>query len=192
MSQELKEKGKLTEQESADTKAAQLKKDTAVRQPQAKIAVMTWRVKSFLLVMSLMLLGSIWHISRAIQSTQSRTRATPPAVILIDEVEHLPASAGKAIPLSLSYGGTVNIDIQVVSGNPIDVFLTTPDRLDTPDKPNWDNPNVYGDFGASQTKRYRRVGHLAKGGYYLVVRDMSVGMPSSLPSDISVKVQLHP
>lgn len=191
MSQELEEKRKLADHKVADAKSAPLKEDKAPKKSYAKGIAMTWRI-NILLVMSLILLGSSWYISTVVHRTQQRTTAVHLPVTLIDEVEHFPAPAGKAIPLSLSYGGTVNIDIQVVRGNPVDVFLTTPDQLDTLSKGEWYNLKVYGDFGATQTKTYRRAVHLAQGGYYLVVRDMSVGVPTSLPSDISVKVQLHP
>ena len=190
MGQEFQEKGKRTDQECADTRPAAFKADTAPGQTQAKIAVMTWRI-NILLIMSLILVGCIWYISRALQSRQG-TIAVHSPITLTDEVEHLPASGGKAIPLSVSYSGTVNIDVQVVRGNPIDVFLTTPDQLDILSSGKWYNLKAYGDFGATQTKTYRWAVRLAQGGYYLVVRDMSVGIPSSLPSDISVKVQLHP
>jgi hypothetical protein len=112
--------------------------------------------------------------------------------MLADQVEHLPAPAWKAIPLDLPYSGTVNIDMQVVEGDPIDIFLTAPDQLDTLEKMMWGNLRTYGDFSAAGTKTYRRTGHLAQGGYYLVVRDMSLGMSSSPASNISVKVRLSP
>jgi len=51
-------------------------------------------------------------------------------ITLSDSLEHLPAPAWKAIPLSLPYGGTVSIDVQVIRGNRIDVLLTNPDQID--------------------------------------------------------------
>lgn len=114
------------------------------------------------------------------------------SVMLIDELEHLPSLAWKAVPFSLSHDGIVNIDVQVVRGNPIDVFLTTSDQIDNVKKVEWNNLKIYGDITATGTKAFSRGVRLGQGGFYLVVRDMTIGTPSSLPSEISVKVRLNP
>jgi hypothetical protein len=90
------------------------------------------------------------------------------------------------------YSGTIEVNLAVVRGNPVDVFLTTPDQLDTMKKEDWSNVAVYSDFNATKTKTYRRTGQLSQGSYYLVMRDLSLGILSSSASDISVKVQLNP
>lgn len=58
MFQELQEKGKLTDQEFADTNAAALKEEAAPSATHAKTGLMAWRVK-VLLFMALVFLGSI-------------------------------------------------------------------------------------------------------------------------------------
>jgi hypothetical protein len=109
-----------------------------------------------------------------------------------DEVENLPAASWKAVPLNLPYSGSVNVNLSIVQGNPVDVFLARADQLETIKKEQWNNVQVFTDFNASKTKTYRRDGKLGQGGYYLVVRDSSLGILSASASDISLKVQLNP
>jgi hypothetical protein len=88
--------------------------------------------------------------------------------------------------------GTVNVDLQVVRGNPIDVLLTTPDQLEAMKKEQWSQVQVYPNFNAAKTMLYRRSARLGQGAYYLVIRDTSLGILSSSASDVSIKVQLNP
>jgi hypothetical protein len=193
MPRELIEHGKPTDQEFAETKAAMPKKEIVPTGAHVKTGLTAWRWRvKVLVVISLVFLGSIWYNARTGKRTQSLTTAVDVPVTLMDEMEHLPPLAWKAIPLSLPYSGTVDIEMQVVGGNPIDVILTAPDQLDIIEIMEWSNLRAYTDFSAARTKAYRRGGHLAQGGYYLVVRDMYLGMPSSRASDISVKVRLNP
>jgi hypothetical protein len=105
-----------------------------------------------------------------------------------DEVENLPAASWKAVPLNLPYSGSVNVNLSIVQGNPVDVFLARADQLETIRKEQWNNVQVFTDFNASKTKTYRRDGQLGQGGYYLVMRDSSLGILSASASDVSVKV----
>jgi hypothetical protein len=191
MAKELEEKDELADQEFSGITVATLNKEAAPTGAHLETGLTTWRVRA-LLAISLVFLGSIWYDARTGKRPQSLTTAVHAPVTLKDEVEHLPALAWKAIPLSLPYGGTVNIDIQVVGGNPIDVFVTAPEQHDTLKKMEWNNLRAYGDFSATRTKTYSRSAYLAQGGYYLVVRDMLVAIPSLSTSDISVNVRLNP
>jgi hypothetical protein len=111
---------------------------------------------------------------------------------LKNEVQNLPASSWKGIALTVPYSGMVEVNLQVVSGNPIDVFLTTSDQLETMKKEQWSQVQAYPNFNAAKTKLYRRAVRLEQGSYYLVLRDTSLGILSASASDISVKVQLNP
>jgi len=113
-------------------------------------------------------------------------------ITLKDDVENLPAASWKAVALNLPYSGSVKVNLAVVQGNPVDVFLVRADQLETIKKEQWNNVQVFTDFNASKTKTYRRDGQLGQGGYYLVMRDTSLGILSASASDISVKVQLNP
>jgi len=110
-------------------------------------------------------------------------------VTLKDEVENLPANSWKAVGLNLPYTGTLAVKVDVVRGNPLDVYLTTSDQLDAMKRADWQNVKVYTDFSATKTKRDSR---LNQGAYYLVLRDTSLGILSASASDVSVKVQLNP
>jgi hypothetical protein len=113
-------------------------------------------------------------------------------ITVTDEVENIPANSWKAVALNFPSGGAVDINLRVVRGNPIDVFLTTTDQLETMKKAQWSSVKVYTDFNATKTQTYHRTGQLGPGSYYLVLRDTSLGILSQSASDISVKIQLNP
>jgi hypothetical protein len=188
--QELHEKGKLTDQEYAAAKASTLSKQPTA-EPQKRRSWLSWPTK-VLLVLAIVFVGSVWYNAGTKNTTKLIATAVHAPVTLTDEVENLPASSWKAVGLNVPYSGTIEVNLAVVRGNPVDVFLTTPDQLDTMKKEDWTNVKVYGDFNATKTKTYRRTGQLSQGSYYFVMRDMSLGILSSSASDISVKVQLNP
>jgi hypothetical protein len=146
---------------------------------------------SIVMLLSFTLVCTIGSVSKGISGAEAPSTATQAPVTLLDEVEHLPAPSWKAIPVSLSNNGIVSIDIRVLRGNPIDVFLMPPDQLEKVKKSEWNNLKTSGDIRAIKTPSYQHTGRLAKGEYYLVLSDMSVALPSSTPSDISAKVRLE-
>jgi hypothetical protein len=113
-------------------------------------------------------------------------------ITLTDEVQNLPANSWKAVALNLPYSGTVTVGLNVVRGNPVDVFLAKSDQLEAMNKADWRNVAVYSDFNASKTRTYRRDAQLGQGAYYLVMRDTTLGILSATASDVSLKVQLNP
>jgi len=145
-----------------------------------------------LLAILLLLVGLIWYNAGTKRTTQMIATAVHAPITLQDEVQNLPASSWKAVALNVPYSGTLDVNLEVVRGNPIDVFLTTTDQLETMKKEQWNQVRVYTDFNASKTKTYRRSGQLSQGNYYLVLRDTSLGILSLSASDISVKVHLNP
>ena len=147
------------------------------------------------MLLALALVGA-WYVMRVVYGSKGTSQAiaavvrTP--VALKDEVENLPASSWKAVPLSLPYSGTVTVSLRVVQGNPVDVFITDTNQLGTMSDADWRNVTVYTDFNATKTRTYRRNGQLGQGTYYLVMRDNSLGILSASATDISVKAQLNP
>lgn len=189
--QELHEKGGLTDREYAAAKAATLKGTEHISASRRLGRLIGMSFFPFL-VIGLLVFAYNWF--KAGGGTTSRMIATAvrAPVTLKDEIQSLPASSWKAVALELPYSGTINIELQVVRGNPIDVFLTTPDYAETIQKKEWGNVRVYGDFNAVKTTAYKRTGRLDQGYYYLVIRDTTLGILSSSTSDISVKAQLNP
>jgi hypothetical protein len=117
----------------------------------------------------------------------------PPAPVMItDEVQNVPAASWKAIPLTLPYTGKLEVHLDIVRGNPLDVFLTDADQLPTMEQGDWRNVRVHPDFNAAKTKTFRRTAMLPEGSYYLVMRDTSLGILSSRASDVSLRAQLNP
>ena len=186
MSIDYMEKGNTVYQDTFEAKAP-------VHHRVAKVETRfaTWVCKVLAITSSVLVLF-VWTAAGQREKPQSPNPPQHPPAILIDEVEHLPPLAWKAVPLSLPNAGIVKIDVQVVQGNSIDVFLIKSDQIDSRKKVEWGSLKTYRDVSTNRTTTFRRAVRLAQGGFYLVLRDMTVGTPSSPPSDVSVKVQLIP
>ena len=149
-------------------------------------------------ILGVILLG--WLVLRLVSQNGPTVRQTTQAVAAIvnapvtlkDEVQNLPAASWKALPLNLPYNGDLDVELRIVQGNPLDVFLTTSDQLDLMKRAQWNQIRAFTDFNAVKTREYRRTGQLQQGSYYLVMRDNSLGILSSKATDISVKVELKP
>ncbi len=189
---DLHDKGKLTDQEFADAKATTLRKHQGASTERRPSLFSIRPGFVVLLLILLAFLGWVWYNAGTKETTQMIASAVHAPITLQDETQNLPASSWKAVALNLPYSGTLNVNLEVVRGNPIDVFLTTTDQLENMKKAQWNQVRVYTDFNASKTKTYRRSGRLSQGSYYLVLRDTSLGILSMSASDISVKVQLNP
>ena len=189
--QDLRDKGEMSESAYAAARDAAVSKYATPSASPKPSTSTGWRVILFLL-----LIFVVWYFVRVnVGSKQTnnliRTAVRAP-ISLKDSVENLPAASWKAVGLNLPYPGTVDISLQVVQGNPIDVFVTPVDQMETMKQGQWNNLRVFTDFNAVKTKTYHQTGQLAQGGYYLVMRDNSLGVLSAKASDISVKVQLNP
>ncbi len=157
------------------------------------ISGITWGLKA-LVVLLVALPAFVGAMSKTPGMKETTRRLSPivhSPVTVIDEVEHLPAPSWKAIPVSLPHEGIVSIHVRVLRGNTIDAFLTPPDQLERIERGEWGDVKSYVDITSVKTDAFRQTGWLAKGEYYLVVKDLMIGLPSSLPSDVSVKVQVH-
>ena len=88
-------------------------------------------------------------------------------------------------------GGRLDITIYVVNGNPIDIFLTPGNDLDSM-KGECGKIRTYGDFNATKARTYHGTALLGPGSYCFVLRDTSLGVLSARASDVSVKTILTP
>jgi hypothetical protein len=189
--QELREKGEMTESAYAAARDAALNRQAAPRHRPKRSSLTGMMV---ILLSILGFLGCYFlQVSFGSKHTSAAFRTPVKApVTLTDEIENVPANSWKAVALNLPYTGTVDVSLEVVRGNPVDVFLTTTDQLNAIQKSDWSNVRVYSDFNAIKSKNYRRNGLLGQGSYYLVMRDSSLGILSAPASDISVTVKLNP
>jgi hypothetical protein len=126
------------------------------------------------------------------QATQAVEAVVRAPITLKDEVQNLRAASWQGIALNVPYNGEVDVDLTVVQGNPIDVFITASDQLAEMQQGQWNQVRVFQDFNATKMRTYRRKAQLNQGSYYLVLRDTSLGILSARASDISVKVVLNP
>jgi hypothetical protein len=163
----------------------------AVQNANTKKSSAVWR-----LIFTLLVVGGAWYYLR-VNLGEKATReviatVTHTPVTLADEVENLPDNSWKGVALNLPYTGTATISVNVLRGNPLDVFLTPRDQVDAMNRADWSDVKVYTDFSASKTMTYKRDSRLSQGSYYLVLRDTSLGILSARASDVSVKVQVSP
>jgi hypothetical protein len=152
------------------------------------------RLRSRLLFMLFLGLSAIYCESEIRDTALLAAARLHQPIILTNDMEHLPAPAWKAIPLNLPSDGTMKIEVNVVKGNPIDVFLIKPNQLDNTVKAEKGNrkQSISGIVSALETKTLRRIVPAKQGAYYLVVCDMSIDTIPAPTSSISVKVQLNP
>jgi hypothetical protein len=168
-------------------------KHAKLRRYSTMTSLMSRAFSMFVIVLALLsfvIVGAIWDISSIGTRVEASSKALSAPLTLIDEVEHLPAPSWKAIPMSLPYDGIVSVDVRVLRGNFVDVFLTTPDQVERIKRGDWSNLKTPGDVRAIKTGSYRHSGRLAKGDYYLVVSDMYIRLASASPSDVSARVEL--
>jgi len=115
---------------------------------------------------------------------------TKTPIELRNDIENIPASSWKAIGISLPYSGQVLVEINVLRGNPQQVYLIDASELE---KYKADQQiQHYSDFSASSTRTLSQRGRLAAGQYYIVLRDDTLGILSESSSDVKVFVKLSP
>src|SRR5262245_22475746 len=107
-------------------------------------------------------------------------------------IERVPPGSWKTVAMNLPHTGNLDVNIQVVRGGPVDVFLTDTAHLAAVQQGDWTHVRTYADFNALKAKTCRRVGILQDGNYYLVLRGTSPGNQTSSASDVSLRVQLNP
>lgn len=176
-------------QQTPEPNTKTIKKEGVLGAANAETRFAIW-FGNALVGMSLMVVLFLYVADK--QRPQLPLAAQHPPLTLVDEVEHLPPLAWKAIPMALPNTGIAEIEIRVIRGNPIDAFLTTSHELDASQKVEWNTVKAFKDIRATRVTTFRWTGRLEKGGFYLVVRDMTVAVPSTPTSDISVKVLLEP
>ncbi|MBI5098141.1 MAG: SHOCT domain-containing protein [Nitrospirae bacterium] len=210
--EELHRKGTLSDEEFEKAKASVIdtttklsqsattpkEADSSISKPteiRAKASSLP-KVKRFLknLFILSILIGLAWFfLTRTVgkQSTEKMISSvvhTP--ITLVDEIENISASSWKAMPLNLSYSGTLNLTVEVVRGNPVDIVVIHSTELE-----NYKNSNQFQhfpDFEASKTTSYKRSARLNEGIYYLIIRDNTLGILSTSSSDIKVIARLEP
>jgi len=111
-------------------------------------------------------------------------------VTMLETVEKLKIGSSKVFSLNLLNGGTVNVTVDVLRGNPIDINIIPGSELEN-FKGN-KKFNSVADFTTAKMKSYKRSAHLDSGNYYLVLRDSSLGFFSMQSSEIKIMVQLEP
>jgi hypothetical protein len=190
--QELREKGSLTEQEFANAKSTTIRGQATPAAAVSSARLWTTRVKVWTAIL-LVFAGFMWYVYRVKTATDNLlAAAVHKSATLMDSVENLPAHSMKAISFNASYNCSAVITLEVVHGNPIDIFLIDASQLDAAQNSGGRDVKAYANFNATKTKSYVRTDRLNAGSYYLMMRDRSLGIFSKSASDVSVKIQLNP
>jgi len=112
-------------------------------------------------------------------------------VDLTNEVENLPASSWRAVPIQLPYDGSLTISVQVVRGNPIEMFLTDSNNVEKL-RSGETRASPYGGFYAVKATMFQHTERLSQGTYYVVLRDNILGILSYSASDVSLRARIEP
>ena len=115
-------------------------------------------------------------------------------ITLADETQNLSASSWRAIAVQAPYNGNLDVELEVVRGNPLDVILIPMNELDTlrANSKSWGFLGNDQNFSAVKTTTYKRDGRVLQGNYYLVLRDPTLGILSASATDVQVKIVLNP
>jgi len=144
-----------------------------------------------LVIIGLFLLVRYFAGSRA--SNQMVAAAIHTPITLRDETQNLPAAHYRSISVQPPYNGNLDVTLDVVRGNPLDVFLVDSSQMDIMKRTNdWGPIQGNLDFSATKTTTYHRTARVNQGTYFLVLRDTSLGIFSSSSTDVSVKAVLNP
>ena len=196
---QLHERGTLTDAEFASAKASVLARDRGIDAPpqrRSKFFDPEANRKSLVSLLLVIVLGSVvgWYFIRQTLGHKETDRAVATILKqpmeLRDAIENLPASSWKAVPLPVTYDGTLSIELEVVRGNPVDVYVLNGTNIESLKA--GAQFQHYPTFEATKTKTYKRTGRLTSGAYYLVLRDASLGILSASSSDIKVSARLEP
>jgi paraquat-inducible protein A len=111
---------------------------------------------------------------------------------------NLPAHHWQKIQLAVPQPGTLTIELQVTSGNPLDVSLIPADQLSNVEQA---NSMIHAGnliraslpaFRAVHAKVYTHTGRIDKGEFLIVIQDTSLGIISAPSSDVEVRAYLAP
>lgn len=206
---QLKQQGALSETEYNDAKALLLRSTPAVEapgQPSVGPSPRPEKQGSFLdpkanlkallrlsILLGLLGLGLYLLARNTVGEKAAETlvqTAVRAPIELRDEIVNLPASSWTGLPVHLTYDGTLQLDVTVVNGNEVDVYVMEQSQVALfKEKERFRH---FPDFAAEKTRRLRQSGRLGEGTYYIVLYDSTLGILSDSSSDIQVKATLEP
>src|ERR1051326_3145113 len=142
-----------------------------------------------ILLIVVVLIGFAWFLVRHFAGEKEANKMVSTVlkspIELKNSVENLPASSFKWVSLSLPYTGTLTVEVRVLKGNDVDIYIIQPDEIDNIKTK---RPFKYlQDFDAQKTKNFRRSARLQSGNYYLVLMDKTLGLISKSSSDVQIK-----
>jgi hypothetical protein len=145
-------------------------------------------------------IGVVWWMLRAVMGEKA-AEATLATLVrapidLRNEIVAVGAKSSRAVPIEVPYSGTVELNVQVIKGKHVNVYVITPSA--------WQEfvaakSALFGgqyhhfpEFQAEEASKVRLSGRLAEGHYYVVIENPTFGIlvPSSF--DVEIKATLHP
>jgi hypothetical protein len=171
---------------------------TTTQEPEKKPGILdpkaNFRALMRVAVLLFVLLGGIWAFLRFTAGKKAADTVvatiTRQPIELRNTIESVAANSFQGVALNLPYTGTLVVDLSVVKGNEVDVYVIAAGQLDAlKAKKQFTH---FQDFAAQKTKTYRRSARIAAGAYYLVLMDRTLGILSASASDIKTHARLEP
>lgn len=138
--------------------------------------------------------GAAWFLFGRVVGVENAekllSKVTKTPITLIDEIENIRASHRSGLPITLPYTGTLDISVEIVNGNPLDIYVIEYSELEK--FANSEKFQHYPDFQATKTKIYKRSASISEGVYYIMIRDTSLGFLSSSSTDYKITAKLKP
>jgi hypothetical protein len=154
----------------------------------------TWRLDTVtravfvILVSCCACYGLIYYSLGKRAATYVAASVTHQPVELQNSIVRVRASSTLAIPLALPYSGNVAIEVQVLRGNPVNVFVLTPQQFSN--LRSGRRAQAVNNSREVNSRNYARSVSLQEGLYYLGLRDTTLGLLSAPISEISVHANL--
>lgn len=171
------------------TPAVEPEKKNVLLDPKANLKSLARAVIVLgLLGVAVWLFISLKYGNRAANTAAAIVTRQP--IELRNSVENLRANSTAWLSVSTPYAGTLSVELTVVNGNGLNVWLVPAAELENV-KAGKSFRFVTG-FEAEKTKAYRRVLRVRSGSYYLVLRDPTLGVLSATSSDVKIHVRFEP
>lgn len=170
-----------------------------VRPPQPKLSFVTQAILWSIVVAGVIFFGAVLAAQHFLGGSGA-TRALAPAVkapvTLKDEIVPVSATGARGLPIELPYSGDVTIEINVLRGEYVNVYV-----IDVEDWKQFEKARNaffggrfqhYPNFNATKARTYKRSGRLGEGTYYIVLENPTLGIFVASSFDVQVKAVLKP
>jgi hypothetical protein len=165
--------------------------------PPAKTSLRTIVTAVILLVLVAMAVLLWLRATMGERGLETAFAATVRAPIDVEnEIVSVPATVSRAIPIRLPYAGELDLQVNVVKGTHVNVYV-----VDDSDWTEFEKAKTsffggkfhhYSEFQAVRAKASHTTGRLGQGSYYIVLENPTLGLLVASSFDVEVKARLQP